>query len=268
MLSPLSVLKGEFQKFKHEFLLKANMLDISGHFVGQGTRVVRVGDPLKQRAVLLRKGFSSEEIGGAYQAWNFIDGAVQSEADRSIQRRCKSPREAFDHLEKWYVGGVAPSATRNARGASGRTWSRDRGGVEGNPPTPSVSPRRADFVGINGSDSRCSSDESRTSSDSSNSNDSGDLPALVGRPARDLEVFGELPALQSGRTMSQSGGLTMSASYAYALLAYTMRTVEAKKIMEEKASPIERARDSLLEERLEKERQWFEELERRDALLD
>ena len=30
------VLKGEFQKFKHEFLLKANMLDISGHSVGQG----------------------------------------------------------------------------------------------------------------------------------------------------------------------------------------------------------------------------------------
>ena len=45
------------------------MLDISGHFVGQGTRVVPVGDPLKLRAVLLlREGFPSEEIRGAYQA--------------------------------------------------------------------------------------------------------------------------------------------------------------------------------------------------------
>ena len=89
-------------KFKHEFLFKANILGISGHFVAQGTRVVPVGDPLKQKAVLLRESFSSEEIRGVYQAWNFIDGALQSEADRSILKRCKSPRETFDHLEKWY----------------------------------------------------------------------------------------------------------------------------------------------------------------------
>ena len=44
-------------KFKHEFLLKANVLDISGHFIGQGTRVVPVGDLLKQKAVLLREDF-------------------------------------------------------------------------------------------------------------------------------------------------------------------------------------------------------------------
>ena len=94
--------KGGFQKFKHEFLLKANMLGISRHFVGQGTRVVLVRDRLKQKAVLLREGFSTEEIRGAYQAWNFIDGVLQSEVDRSILKRCKSPREAFDHLEKWY----------------------------------------------------------------------------------------------------------------------------------------------------------------------
>ena len=95
--------KGGFQTFKHEFLLKANMLGIFGHFVGQGTRaVVTVGDPLKQKAVLLREGFSSEEIRGAYQAWNFIDGALPSGADRSTYKRYKSPREAFDYLEKWY----------------------------------------------------------------------------------------------------------------------------------------------------------------------
>ena len=98
-----SVLRGEkrgFQKFKREFPLKSNMLDISGHFVGQGTRVVPVGDPLKQKTVSLREGFSSEETRGAYQAWNFIDGELQSEADSSILGRYKSPREAFDYLEK------------------------------------------------------------------------------------------------------------------------------------------------------------------------
>ena len=78
-----------------------NVLDTSGYFVGQGARVVPVGDPLKQRAVVLREDFLSEEIRGAYQVWNFIEEGLQSEADRSILKRCKSPREAFDHLEKW-----------------------------------------------------------------------------------------------------------------------------------------------------------------------
>ena len=78
------------------------------------------------------------------------------------------------------------SATRNARGASGRTWSRSRGGgAEGSPPTLSVSSGRANFGGINGSSSR-SSDDSRTRSDSSNSNNSRDLPAPVSSQPRDL----------------------------------------------------------------------------------
>ena len=99
------VLKAEkrgFQKFKHEFFLKTNMLDISAHFEDQRMRAVPVGDPLKQKAVLLREGFSNEEIRGAYQAWNFIDGALQSNADRFILRRYKSPREVFERLEKWH----------------------------------------------------------------------------------------------------------------------------------------------------------------------
>ena len=49
--------KGEFKKNEHEFLLKANMLNISAHFISQGTRLISVGDPLKQKAVLLREGF-------------------------------------------------------------------------------------------------------------------------------------------------------------------------------------------------------------------
>ena len=99
------VLKGkkrEFQKFNNEFLLKANTPDISGPFIGQGTRAVPVSDPLEQRAVLLRGGFSSEETRGAYQAWNPIHGALQSEAGSSILKRCKSPTDVFDHLEKWH----------------------------------------------------------------------------------------------------------------------------------------------------------------------
>ena len=49
---------------------------------------------------------------------------------------------------------------------------------------------------------------------------------------------------------------------------YAMRAVEAKKTMEEKPAEIERAQDLLVEERLEKECEWLEELERRGALLD
>ena len=60
----------------------------------------------------------------------------------------------------------------------------------------------------------------------------------------------------------------MSASYADNLLAYAMRVIEAKKTMKEEAVEIERAHDSLLEERLYKEREWLEEVERRVALLD
>ena len=105
--------------------------------------------------------------------------------------------------------------------------------------------------------------DSHTSSDSSSGNDGGDFPALAKRPARDLEAFGELPALQSGHTRSQSRGLTMGASCADDLSAYAMRAMEAEKPMEEKAAEVERAHDSLLEEQLEKAREWLEKLERR-----
>ena len=53
------VLKGgkRFQTFKHNCLLIANMLNVFDHFVGQMVRAVPVGDPLKQKAVLLWEGF-------------------------------------------------------------------------------------------------------------------------------------------------------------------------------------------------------------------
>ena len=165
-----------------------------------------------------------------------------------------------------------PPAAREAPAAE--PGAEAGGGAEGNPPTLSVCLGGGDFGGISGSsDSSCTSDDSHISNNSSNSNNSGDLPAPVGRLVRDLEVFGELPALQSGRTRSQSRVLAMSASCAealltYALLTYAMRTVEAKRTVEEEAAVIERAHDSGLEERLEKEREWLEELERRGALLE
>ena len=55
----------------------------------------------------------------------------------------------------------------------------------------------------------------------------------------------------------------MGASCADDLLTYAMRAMEAEKPTEEKAAEVERAHDSLLEEQLEKEREWLEKLERR-----
>ena len=156
-----------------------------------------------------------------------------------------------------------PAVSPGRGGASGKICTRGHGGAEGNPPTPSVPPGRADFGGINGNSSSYSSEDSRTSSDSSSGNDGGDFPTLARRPARDLEAFGELPVLQSGHTRSQSRGFAMGASCADDLLAYAMRAMEAEKPTEEKAAEVERAHDSLLEEQLEKEREWLEKLERR-----
>ena len=156
-----------------------------------------------------------------------------------------------------------PAVSPGRGGASGKICSRGHGGAEGNPPTPSVPPGRADFGGINGNSSSYSSEDSRTSSDSSSGNDGGDFPTHARRPARDLEAFGELPVLQSGHTRSQSRGSAMGAPCADDLLAYAMRAMEAEKPTEEKAAEVERAHDSLLEEQLEKEREWLEKLEGR-----
>ena len=156
-----------------------------------------------------------------------------------------------------------PAVSPGRGGASGKICSRGHGGAEGNPPTPSVPPGRADFGGINGNSSSYSSEDSRTSSDSSSGNDGGDFPTHARRPARDLEAFGELPVLQSGHTRSQSRGSDMGASCADDLLAYAMRAMEAEKPTEEKAAEVERAHGSLLEEQLEKEREWLEKLEGR-----
>ena len=46
--------------------------------------MIPIGDPLKQKAVLLREGFSSEEIKGVHQKYIVIGKTLQSEADRSL----------------------------------------------------------------------------------------------------------------------------------------------------------------------------------------
>ena len=133
--------------------------------------------------------------------------------------------EDFDLESNLDMTEVWPPVLPHAQNAIGTTRSRGRGGgAKSTPPTPSVSPRKTNFGGIDGSIGSSSSNDRHTSSDNSKRNDTGDLPALVWRPTRDLEVFSKLPALQSGRTRSQWRGLTMTASYADALLAYAMRT--------------------------------------------
>ena len=52
--------------------------------------------------MLLREGFSNDEIRGACQPWDFIDSALQCEADRAILKICRSPQEVFERLEKWH----------------------------------------------------------------------------------------------------------------------------------------------------------------------
>ena len=60
----------------------------------------------------------------------------------------------------------------------------------------------------------------------------------------------------------------MRASYKDDPLAYAMRTVKVKWIVEEEAMEIKQAHDSLLEEHLEKKREWLKERERRGAFLE
>ena len=97
------------RKERKESLKKSNMVSSSSKHAGHLLSLLRSGDTsgtsrrsAKAGDSAVPESFSSEEIRRSYQAWNFIDGALQSEANRSILKRCKSPKEAFDHLEKGY----------------------------------------------------------------------------------------------------------------------------------------------------------------------
>ena len=72
-------------------------------------------------------------------------GGVSNRRGRERGGRVKSRRREGIRLgrrvrPRQHDGGVVPGVTRNARGASGRTWSRGRGGAVGNPSTPSSPP--------------------------------------------------------------------------------------------------------------------------------
>ena len=143
-----------------------------------------------------------------------------------------------------------PAVSPGRGGASGKICSRGHGGAEGNPPTPSVPPGRADFGGINGnSGSRVSSSSSSSRTSSNTSTSRGDVPTLAGREAYRQKWDGKIPALQGGRTRSQSKKHQMDADTADALLTHAWRT-------EEEETATERVHDLLLEE-------WLEKLERR-----
>ena len=130
------------------------------------------------------------------------------------------------------------------------------------------------IISVNDSNSSSSSDSSNSKNDStsrrgsdsnarhtSNGSNStigsvsnGDMSVLTGAEARRLQHFGKPLELQSGRTRSQSRGWTLHESCTDALLAYA-RT-EAKQ-----AEETERVHDLLLEEHLEMEREWLDELQ-------
>ena len=114
------------------------------------------------------------------------------------------------------------------------------GGVaEGDPAASSDSPgsnstsSRISGSGSNSTSSRISSTSSnstcsRISSSGTNSTNTsrGDVPTLAGREAHRRRWDGEIPALQGGRTRSQSRQHQMSADTADALLTHARRTEE------------------------------------------
>ena len=177
--------------------------------------------------------------------------------------------EGGPRVEPRHEGGVAPCATRNTRGSSGRIWSRGRGGAASprhhrSPPGVTILVASTAAVAAPAVAAAPAATLAAPAATAAIATTAGTFLRLWGDP-RDLKICGELPTLQSGRTRSQSRGLTMSASCADAMLAYALRTVEAKRTEEEEATEIERAHGSLLEERLEKERKWLKELERHGA---
>ena len=196
-------------------------------------------------------------------------GGAYSGGGREREGRAKSRRREGGRLgqrvrPRHDGGGARPTRKAPAVEAGAGT-----GGVaEGKSPIPSAlsindssnsssssdsSNSKDDSTDRRGSDSNASH-TSNGSSSTSVSVSSGDIPSLTGTEARHLQHFSKPPELQSGRTRSQSRGWTFSESCTDALLAYA-RT-EAKE-----AEETEQVHDLLLEERLEEEREWLNDLQ-------
>ena len=166
---------------------------------------------------------------------------------------------------------VGPMLTAVRKTETAETGAGAGGVAEGDPAASS------DSHGSNSTSSSISSStstSSRISSSTSNntSTSRGDLPSLAGREAHRQRWDGKVPALQVGRTRSQSRQHQMSADTADALLTHARRT-------EEEDTATERVHDLLLEGRLEEDlkgcgkmMEWLEEdgpaLERREESQD
>ena len=155
---------------------------------------------------------------------------------------------------------VGPMLTAMRKTETAETGAGAEGVAEGDPAASSDSP------GSNSTSSRISS-----TSNNSTSTSRGDVPTLAGREVHRQKWDGKIPALQGGRTRSQSRQQQMSTDTADALLTNARRT-------EEDDTDTERVHDLLLEGRLEEEHEggemmeWLEEdgsvLERREEAQD
>ena len=188
--------------------------------------------------------------------------------------------EDLDGESDLNVTEVGPMLTAMRKTETAETGAGAGGVAEGDPAASS------DSHGSNSSNSRISSSNSTSSrissstssriSSSSNNNtctSRGDVPTLAGREAhRQKRWDGKIPALQGGRTRSQSRQHQMSADTADALLTHARRT-------EEEDTATERVHDLLLEGHLKEEHEargkmmeWLEEdgpaLERREEAQD
>ena len=161
---------------------------------------------------------------------------------------------------------VGPMLTAMRKTETAETGAGAGGVAEGDPTASSDSPgsnstsRRISSSSSNSTSSRISSTSSnstssRISSTSTNSTNTsrGDVPTLAGREAHRQRWDGKIPALQGGRTRSQSRQHQMSVDTADALLTYARRA-------EEEDTATERIHDLLLEGRLEEEHEGLGEM--------
>ena len=164
------------------------------------------------------------------------------------------------------MAGVRPVLLATRKDLAVEAGARTGRVAEGNPPAPSAPSKRAEIGSVNDSSNSKDDSTSRRDSDSnashtsngssstSGSVSSGDIPALTETKVRRLQHLGKPPELQSRRTRSQSWSWALSESCTDALLAHAR--AEAKEAEER-----ERVHDLLLEERLEEEREWLDELQ-------
>ncbi|CAN0356099.1 unnamed protein product [Ascophyllum nodosum] len=199
--------------------------------------------PIAEEGVYRKEGENGEDTSS--QGGGRVEVDLDGESDLDVTE----VGHVLPAIWKTQTAGARAGPGVVAEGASLASW---------------VSSRRADN-GISGitdshSSSSSSSNGRSSSSDTDNGDDksgsstsSGDVPALTGGEAHRQRWNGKIPALQGGRTWSQSRQYRMSMDTADALVAHAQRTVE-------EVTAIERVHSLLLEERLEEEHKGFGEI--------